>query len=99
MPERKGGNRRKTKSKFTKELRQKGKISLTKFFQEFKVGQKVVLLVESGYQRGMYHRKFYSKDGIVSGKQGKCYLVDIVDGRVAKTVIVHPVHVKKVAEK
>lgn len=95
MPERKGGNRRKTRQKFSKGLREKGKISLTKYFQEFKEGEKVTLLIESAYQKGMYHRKFYSKTGIVNGKQGKCYLVNIVDGKKEKTVIVHPVHIQK----
>jgi large subunit ribosomal protein L21e len=96
MPERIGGNRRKTRHKFSKDLREKGKLSLSKYFQEFNEGQKVTLLVEPAYQKGMYHRKFYSKTGLVSGKQGKCYLVDILDGKMKKTVIVHPVHIKKV---
>jgi large subunit ribosomal protein L21e len=95
MPERIGGNRRKTGKKYTKELRQKGKISLTKFFQNFEEGDKVTLLVESAYQRGMYHRKFYGKAGLVKGKQGECFLVEIVDGKTKKQVIVHPVHIKK----
>jgi large subunit ribosomal protein L21e len=98
MPERKGGNRRKTRKKFSKGLREKGKVSLKDYFQEFEEGQKVTLLIESAYQKGMYHRKFYSKTGAISGKQGKCYLVSILDGKMKKKVIVHPVHLKKVVQ-
>lgn len=96
MPERKGGNRRKTRQKFSKGLREKGKISLKDYFQQFEEGQKVTLLIESAYQKGMYHRKFYSKTGTIDGKQGECYLVNILDGKMKKKVIVHPVHLKKV---
>ncbi len=96
MPERKGGNRRKTRQKFSKSLREKGKISLKNYFQEFETGDKVTLLIEPAIQKGMYHRKFYSKTGDVSGKQGECYLVEILDGKMKKKVIVHPVHMKRV---
>ena len=96
MPERVGGKRRKMRGKLTKELRQKGKMSLKKFFQEFKEGDRVTLLIEPAYQNGFYNRRFYGKMGHVKGMQGECYLVDVVDGKTKKTAIVHPIHLKKV---
>ena len=95
MPERTGGSRRKTRQKFSKTLRQKGKMSLRKFFQEFSEGDKVTLSIEPAYQRGMYHRRFHGKIGVVSGKQGECYKVDVKEESMLKTFIVHPVHLKK----
>ena len=95
MPERKGGSRRKTRQKYSKTLRQKGKISLRKFFQEFSEGDKVTLKIEPAYQRGLYHRRFHGKQGVVKGKQGDCYLIDVKEESMKKTFIVHPVHLKK----
>lgn len=96
MPERTGGGRRKTRQKYKKNIRKQGKVSLQKFFQEFKEGDKVGLYMEPAYQRGMYHRRFYGKIAVVSGKQGECYKVDLNEGKMKKTFIVHPVHLKRI---
>ena len=91
-----GRSRRKTRAKFTKSNRAKGKISLSRFFQEFKEGDKVLLSVEPAIQKGMYDRKFISKSGIIKKKNGKCYEVNINDRNKEKTLIVHPVHLKRI---
>lgn len=95
MPERTGGSRRKTRQKFSKDLKEKGKMSLRKFLQKFSQGDKVTLAIEPSYQRGLYHRRFHGKQGVVQAKQGECYMVDVKDGTIKKTFIVHPVHLKK----
>lgn len=91
-----GTFRTKTRYKFKKERRDKGKISLSKLFQEFKVGDKVNLSVESAVQKGMYFPRFYGKTGIVVGKRGACYEVKIKDMNKEKVLISHPVHLKLV---
>jgi large subunit ribosomal protein L21e len=90
-----GGMRRKTRYKLKKEMRQKGKISLTKYFQTFDIGEQVYLLAEPAVQKGMYHPRFYGKSGTISGKRGKCYQVAIKDGAKNKNLLVHPVHLKR----
>ena len=90
-----GGLRRKTRYKFRKKAGTHGKISLTRYFQSFKEGDKVFLGVESAVQRGMYHPRFFGKVGTVKGKRGRCYEVLIKDVRKEKTLVVHPIHMKK----
>lgn len=90
-----GGMRRKTRYKLKKEVRQKGKISLQKYFQSFDIGEQVYLLAEPAVQKGMYHPRFFGKAGTVSGKRGRCYQVAIQDGGKNKTLLVHPVHLKR----
>ena len=90
-----GGFRRKTRSLFKKNFRDKGKISIRRFFQKLVVGDKVHIVSGPAYQQGMYDPKFYGRVGVISGMQGKCYLVDIKEGSKAKTLIVHPIHLKK----
>jgi len=79
----------------TKSLRSKGKISLTRFFQRFKEGDRVVLKTEPAYQKGGFHRRYHGKAGKVEGKQGRCYLVKIKDGGKHKTLIAHPIHLQR----
>ena len=91
-----GGNRRKTRSKFRKNIKDRGKISIASFLQKLEKGDKVLLKADTGYQRGMYFRRFHGKSGIVDKKQGNCYYISIKDGNKEKNVLVHPVHLRKV---
>ena len=95
MVKRIGGIRRKTRYKFRKEKRQRGKISLTKYFQTFSVGDRVYLTVESAVQKGMYHPRFMGKSGIIKAKRGRCYEITINDIGKEKTLIAHPVHLRR----
>ena len=97
MTKRIGGARRKTRYKFQKSYKDKGKISLTKYFQKFENDQRVKLLTEPAIQKGMYHRRFHGKVGKIVGSRGRCYLVKIKDGSKEKELIIHPVHLTKMA--
>ena len=97
MTTRKGGFRRKTRYKLSKPIRNKGKISQRRFFQNLEVGEKVTLAAEPAYQKGMYYPRFHGKVGTVKSKVGQCYNVAIKDHDKDKLLIVHPVHLKKLA--
>ena len=95
MVKRIGGIRRKTRYKLRKEKRSKGKISITRYFQSFNIGDKVYLGAESAVQKGMYHPRFMGKAGTINGMRGRCYKVLINDMGKEKILVVHPVHLKK----
>lgn len=95
MVQRIGGGRRKTRLTYRKHIRSKGKLSISRFLQEFKHGDRVVLKTEPAYQKGMYFRRFHGRSGLVTKKIGECYEVEIVDGNKSKRLIVHPVHLKR----
>jgi len=90
-----GGIRRKTRSKYKKHYRSRGKIKISKLLQSFKEGDRVSLGFESAYFKGIYHPRFYGKIGEVHDKKGSCYEVSINDNGKHKTLLVHPVHLKK----
>lgn len=96
MVTRNGGFRRKTRHKLQKSVREKGKISQRRFFQTLEKGDKVRLLAEPAYQKGMYFPRFHGKVGQVKSAKGTCYNVEIQDGGKSKLLIVHPVHLRKV---
>jgi large subunit ribosomal protein L21e len=97
MATRIGGARRKTRQKYSKNYKLRGKISQRRFLQVLTVGDKVSLLTEPAVQTGMYHRRFHGKVGAVTKRLGQCYEVTIRDHDKTKKLIVHPVHLKKVA--
>ena len=94
MGKRIGGLKRKSKYKLKKERREKGKISVSKFMQSFKAGQRVHLSIEPSLHKGDYHTRFIGKTGIVKAARGKCYEVAINDKGKEKLLIIHPVHLK-----
>lgn len=95
MVKRIGGIRRKSRYKYRKEKRDKGKISVTRYLQAFNAGDRVYLGLESAVQKGIYYPRFMGRSGIVKGKRGKCYEVAVNDLGKEKTLIVHPVHLRK----
>ena len=95
MSNRIGGLKRKSRYKLKKERRRKGKISVSRFMQSFKSGQRVHLVVESSIHKGFYHPRFIGKTGIVQGSRGKCYEVMVNDKGKEKLLIIHPVHLKE----
>lgn len=90
-----GGIRRKKSALLTKSSRKKGKISHRDYLAEFKEGDKVALRYEPAVFEGTYCPRFVGKSGVVSSKKGSCYEIKIKDFNKPKTLIVHPVHLKK----
>ena len=67
-----------------KPIKERVKVRLSKYFQEFKDGDRVLLDAEPAVQRGMYFPRFHNEMGIVKGKKGRCYEVMIKDGKKEK---------------
>lgn len=94
-----GGNRRKTRHKLSKSHAEKGKISITKYFQSFSEGDNVLLKVEPAVAKGRYFPRFHGLSGVIAGTQGDCYKVQIKDMNKPKVLIVHPVHLRALTNK
>lgn len=95
MVKRTGGSRRKTRSLFRKRRSDRGKISIRRYMQKFQEGERVSLQAEPAIHKGLYFRRFHSKTGVVKKSRGNCYEISIFEGNKLKTVIVHPVHLRK----
>tara|TARA_Y100000310_G_scaffold345249_1_gene463111 strand:- start:2742 stop:3032 length:291 start_codon:yes stop_codon:yes gene_type:complete len=95
MVQRTGSLRRKTRSKLRKNVAVKGKVKIRDYLHEFKQADKIILVAEPAIQSGMHHPRFQGKAGEVISKQGACYKISIKDGNKPKTLIVHPIHMRK----
>jgi len=90
-----GGMRRKTRNKLKKAPREKGKISIKQYLKKLQPGEQVILKIEPSVHKGMFLPRFHGKTGIIKEARGSCYQVSIKDGNKRKTLIVHPIHMRK----
>lgn len=80
-----------------KKLRQKlVRPTITKFLQEFKIGQRVVIALEPSSHKGMPFPRFKGKMGSIIEKRGKSYIVEIKDGNKVKKIVSRPEHLKAI---
>ena len=96
MVQRKGGNRRGTRQIMRKRQGTHGKFSIRRYLQILETGDRVALVAESSVHKGLYFKRFHGKIAQVVGKKGFCYEVQLKDGNKQKSLIVHPVHLKKI---
>ena len=89
------GLRRKTRNILGKTPRTTGMSPITHEFRNFEVGEKVNVVIDPAVHHGMPHMRFQGKTGVVSGKQGRAYVVELKDGDKPKTVVTRPEHLKK----
>ena len=62
---RKGRARRKSRQKLSKRLRDRGKLRINTFLQEFEPGDRVALKAEPAFQKGMFNLRFYGQIGTI----------------------------------
>lgn len=91
---RKGGYKRSKRYLLSKNYKKKGKITIGDYLKQFENGDRVNLQIEPAVTKGQYMPKYIGKAGIIVGKQGECYMVQIKDLNKVKNLIVHPVHLK-----
>jgi len=82
-------------SKGTKKLKKSRKLTAGDFNKTFKPGDKVVLDPKPYYKSGIPHHRYRGRTGVVVGKRGNAYEVEILDGKKRKSFIVLPLHIEK----
>lgn len=92
------GIRNRTRALLTKEPRERGKIGLSKLLHDYQPGEKVVVKINSTIQKGMPHRRYHGKIGVVVDKRGRAYTVNVAQGDTSKMIIVRPEHLTPLTE-
>jgi large subunit ribosomal protein L21e len=88
------GERRKTRYKLKKTIRERGITPVSHAIRTFESGQKVHVDLDPSVHRGMPHPKFHGKTGTVIEQRGSAYVVEITDGNTVKTILARPQHLK-----
>jgi len=94
MGKRAKGYRHKTRALLSRKPRERGKTTLTKILHGYAPGEKVVVKIDSSVHKGMPHRRFHGKVGVIVNKKGKSYVVNVTQGEAVKEIIVRPEHLE-----
>lgn len=78
-----------------KHPRKRGKISLRKYFQAFKEGEKVAVVTELSQPFG-YSKRLQGRTGTIVEKRGDSYKIELSDLGKPKIYFIHPIHLKKI---
>ena len=78
----------------SKRVREKGLSSPNKTLIEYEVGQRVDIVIDSAFHKGMPHRRYQGKTGVVTGARGRAVLVDVGLGKATKSLIIRPEHLQ-----
>jgi ribosomal protein L21E len=80
-----------------KKIRERGKLQLSKYFQNFNEGESVAVIREHG-ARCNFPSRLQGRTGKVETKRGKSYMVKIKDQNMEKQYLIEPIHLKKINE-
>ncbi|MFA6023124.1 MAG: 50S ribosomal protein L21e [Candidatus Pacearchaeota archaeon] len=79
-----------------KQISERGKIRFSEYFKELKTGDKVALNREKSVTEVGFHKRIQGRVGTVVGKQGRSYIVKVMEFNKEKTFILPPIHLKKI---
>jgi ribosomal protein L21E len=78
-----------------KPIREKGKIRLSKIFQEFEKGQDVAIVIEQSIDTNV-PKRMQGRTGKIKEKKGSHYMITVADQNKIKNYIINPIHLKKI---
>jgi large subunit ribosomal protein L21e len=88
------GFRKKTRSLLKKKPRERGKLGLSRLLRTYEPGDKVVIKIDPSVHKGMPHRRYQGKVGVIVSKRGRAYEINVTQGDAVKEVIVRPEHLR-----
>lgn len=75
-------------------MRQRGLASPSKVLVDYEEGMNVDIVIDSGFHRGMPHRRYHGRTGVVTGLRGRAVVVDVGLGKATKTLIIRREHLR-----
>ena len=78
-----------------KKIRTRGKISFSRYFQDFKEGD-IVSVVRELAIKANFPKRLQGRTGVIESKRGKVYFVKIKDQNKEKKFLIEPIHLKKI---
>jgi large subunit ribosomal protein L21e len=88
------GYRARTRSLMSKRVRKRGLSPLGSILSEYPVGQRVDIIINPSFHKGMPHRRYHGRTGVVKGQRGRAILVEVSLGKAKKQLIVRPEHLQ-----
>ena len=80
-----------------KKVRTRGKLQLSRYFQELKTGDFVTVVREPAVQSS-FPTRIQGRTGLIEDKKGKAYVVKIKEQNKEKRFLIEPIHLKKIKQ-
>ena len=80
-----------------KAVRTRGKLQLSRYFQEFKEGDVVAVTKEKSI-KSSFPVRLQGRTGVIETKRGKSYVIKMKDQNKEKQFIIEPIHLKKIKQ-
>ncbi len=77
-----------------KNIRNRGKLSLSQYFKELKEGDIVAVKKELSVGSN-FPKRLQGRSGVVEAKRGRAYVIKIKDIEKEKRFLIEPIHLKK----
>tara|TARA_Y100000310_G_C20396373_1_gene675291 strand:- start:271 stop:531 length:261 start_codon:yes stop_codon:yes gene_type:complete len=81
-----------------KTLRERGKIRFSEYFKSLETGERVAIKREQSVAAS-FPERVQGRTGVVTGKKGNSYIVDVMEFNKKKTFIIQPIHLKRIGVK
>ena len=94
MATRTHGERQGTRSILKKKKAERSRVFINRVMHPHAEGDSVAIVLDGAQQKGMPHRRFQGKTGVIAGIQGRAYVVSVSDGDMQKTVVARPEHLR-----
>jgi large subunit ribosomal protein L21e len=88
------GYRSRTRTLFRKQPRERGKVGLSRLLRAYNPGDKVKISIDSGVHKGMPHRRYHGRVGIIKGRRGRSYVIEVTERNQTRTLIARPEHIE-----
>ena len=80
-----------------KPVRSRGKLQLSRYFQNLEEGDFVAISKEQSLPIN-FPKRFQGITGEVEGKRGRFYIIKIKDKNKEKRILIAPIHLKKIKQ-
>ncbi|MFA4952638.1 MAG: 50S ribosomal protein L21e [Candidatus Pacearchaeota archaeon] len=78
-----------------KNVRSRGKLQFSKYFQEFEKGDSVAINRERSINSN-FPKRLQGRTGKIDGKKGRVYIIKIKDLEKEKKFLIEPIHLTKI---
>ncbi len=78
-----------------KSIRTRGKLKLSRYFQELKAGDSVSVVREKS-KASNFPVRLQGRTGTIESRRGKVYVVKMKEGNKEKKFFIEPIHLKRI---
>ncbi len=92
------GIRNRNRTLLRRKPRDKGKNPLGRLLIAYSTGQMVRISINPSVQKGMPHRRYHGRVGVIAEKRGRAYVIQVAAGKLPRIIIARPEHILPVKE-